>query len=89
MGLLIWYALPMPSIIIYGIILCGFLAALIDSILGATIQGKYETQLGEIVEKPEPGSLLISGYRWVTNDVVNLINTAAAPILMYIFLYLF
>jgi len=32
---------------------------------------------------------LISGHHWVTNDVVNLINTAAAPILMYIFLYLF
>ena len=60
-----------------------------DSILGATARGKYETQTGEIIEKPEAGTLLISGHRWVTNDVVNLINTAAAPILMYIFLYLF
>ena len=89
MGMLIWYALPMPSFIIYGIILSGFLAALIDSILGATVQGKYETQTGEIIEKPKAGALLISGHHWVTNDVVNLINTAAAPILMYIFLYLF
>ena len=77
------------TILIYGIIQSGFLASLIDSILGATVQGKFETQSGEIIEKPEAGSLLISGYRWVTNDAVNLINTATAPIMMYIFLYLF
>ena len=50
MGMLIWYALSMPSLIIYGIILSGFMAALIDSMLGATVQGKYETQTGEIIE---------------------------------------
>ena len=48
MGMLIWYAFSMPSFIIYGIIVSGFMAALIDSMLGATVQGKYETQTGEI-----------------------------------------
>ena len=85
-GFTIWCIMPIPSKITYGIILSGFLAALFDSILGATIQGKYEDQNGMIIENKEPNVILISGYSWVNNDTVNLLNTTMAPILMYIYL---
>ena len=69
-------------------VLSGFLGAIIDSIFGATLQGKYETHKGDIVEKYQERSILISGRSWINNDVVNLINTMASPILMYFFLFI-
>ena len=85
-GFTTWYLMPVGGIIIYCIILSGFLGAIIDSIFGATYQARYETQNGDIVEKYREGSILISGKSWINNDIVNLINTMAAPILMYFFL---
>lgn len=85
-GFTAWYLMPIGGIIIYCIILSGFLGAIIDSIFGATYQARYETQNGDIVEKYREGSILISGKSWINNDIVNLINTMAAPILMYFFL---
>ena len=79
----------MLSFIVYGIILCGFLGSVFDSFLGATIQAKYETQTGEIIESSQEGANFISGISWVNNDMVNLMNTAFAPILMYFYLKLF
>ena len=76
----------MESIIIYGIIFSGFIAAIVDSLAGAIFQAKYENQTGEIVEEYQDGSTLISGNKWINNDIVNLINTIAAPLFMYIFL---
>ena len=89
LGLAIWAILPMPPFVIYGIILCGFLGSVFDSFLGATVQAKYETQSGEIVESPQEDAVLISGVRWINNDMVNLMNTAFVPILMYFYLELF
>ena len=89
LGLAIWAILPMPPFVIYGIILCGFLGSAFDSFLGATVQAKYETQSGEIVESPQENAVLISGVRWINNDMVNLMNTAFTPILMYFYLKLF
>lgn len=84
-GLTVWCLMPIPSKITYGIILSGFLAALFDSILGATIQGKYEDQNGQIIETNNK-AILISGYSWINNDTVNLLNTIIAPIIMYFYL---
>ncbi|MEC9050800.1 MAG: DUF92 domain-containing protein, partial [Candidatus Neomarinimicrobiota bacterium] len=70
-------------------ILCGFLGSVFDSFLGTTIQAKYETQTGEIIESSQEGANFISGISWVNNDMVNLMNTAFAPILMYFYLKLF
>ena len=84
-GFTVWCIMPIPSKITYGIILSGFLAALFDSILGATIQGKYEDQNGMIIENKETNAILISGYSWINNDTVNLLNTIIAPIFMYIY----
>jgi len=88
-GFTIWCVIPMPSFIVYGIILCGFIGSVFDSLLGATIQAKYETQTGEIIESYQEGANFISGISWVNNDLVNLMNTAFAPILMYFYLKLF
>ena len=88
-GFTIWCVIPMPSFIVYGIILCGFVGSIFDSFLGATIQAKYETQTGEIIESYQEGTNFISGISWVNNDMVNLMNTAFAPILMYFYLKLF
>jgi uncharacterized protein (TIGR00297 family) len=88
-GFTIWCVIPIPSFIVYGIILCGFVGSIFDSLLGATIQAKYETQTGEIIESSQEGSVFISGISCVNNDMVNLINTAFTPILMYFYLKLF
>ena len=85
-GFTAWVLIPMESIIIYGIIFSGFIAAIVDSLAGAIFQAKYETQTGEIIEEYQDGSSLISGNKWINNDIVNLINTIAAPLFMYIFL---
>ena len=85
-GFTAWFLIPMESIIIYGIIFSGFIAAIVDSLAGAIFQAKYETQTGEIIEEYQDGSTLISGNKWINNDIVNLINTIAAPLFMYIFL---
>ena len=85
-GFTAWVLIPIESIIIYGIIFSGFIAAMVDSLAGAIFQVKYKNQTGEIVEEYQDGSTLISGNKWINNDIVNLINTIAAPLFMYIFL---
>ena len=88
-GLSAWLLLPIQSHIIYGIILSGLLAALFDSILGATVQGKYKDQSGDITEKGTENNNLFQGYSFINNDMVNLLNTTISPIIMYFFLWLF
>ena len=88
-GFASWLFSPISNQLLTSIILIGFLASLFDSLLGATVQAKYETQFGEIIESPEKGAVLISGYKWINNDMVNLLNTAFAPILMVLYLILF
>ncbi|MFL2983424.1 MAG: DUF92 domain-containing protein [Candidatus Neomarinimicrobiota bacterium] len=87
-GLTSWLLIPIPSKIIYGIILSGFIAALFDSIIGATIQGKYETKNGDLIEVKSDSANLITGFKWIDNDIVNYMNTIIAPIIMYLFLHL-
>lgn len=71
---------------VLGIVLSGFFSAIIDSILGATLQGKYKLIDSEkIIEVKNKKSTHFSGYKWMTNDVVNLINTSVAPLLFLIF----
>ena len=88
-GLSAWLLLPVQSHIIYGIILSGLLASLFDSILGATVQGKYKDQSGDITEKGTENNNLFQGYSFINNDMVNLLNTTISPIIMYFFLWLF
>ena len=56
----------------------GFLGSILDSILGVTIQGHYIDELSEkITEKKFNGyrkNRLISGYRFINNDMVNILS---------------
>ncbi len=64
----------------------GMAAALVDSLLGATAQALYrDTQSGRLTERSRSGEhahALVRGWRWITNDRVNLACTltgAAVP----------
>jgi uncharacterized protein (TIGR00297 family) len=63
----------------------GFAGAVIDSVLGATLQAQYECSLsGRLTERPRTNGVLnalTQGYRWVTNDVVNALSGAASALL--------
>lgn len=52
----------------------GFTGMLLDSILGSLLQAKYKDASANISENPQEGYVLYKGYRWCTNDVVNLIS---------------
>ena len=88
-GFSIWFLIPMPTHIIYGVILSGFLSSLFDSILGDVFQGKYKAINGDIIEVKSKNSNLIGGYPWVNNDLVNLFNTAFSPLILYLYILLF
>ena len=65
---------------------CGFVGALFDSMLGATLQGTYRCgRCGKLTEKAvhcgTGGHPLVSGRRWMTNDGVNFSGFALAGIL--------
>jgi len=60
----------------------GFLGALLDSVMGATLQAQYScAKTGRYTERPRTGeapNILVRGVRWFNNDAVNLASTAAA-----------
>jgi len=76
----------------FGIIsLAGLFGALFDSLLGATVQGRFLCpECGRITEKPVhcgiPLTELSTGIHWVNNDLVNLACTTSAAILVLILL---
>jgi len=49
----------------------GFTGMLIDSILGSLFQAKYLDENGNLTDKAAEGAVLVSGYKWMNNDVVN------------------
>jgi uncharacterized protein (TIGR00297 family) len=63
----------------------GFCGSLIDSVLGAALQAQYTcSKTGRYTERPVTDgmpNILVRGYRWVTNDAVNLLSTVAATAL--------
>ena len=85
-GFLAFYLILIEKNLTFGIILCGFLGSMVDSILGDKIQRKYKTSLGQIIEKPENGSIIISGYSFIDNNIINLIATASGPLFMYLYI---
>jgi len=87
-GFSTWFMIPIPTHIVYGIILSGFLSSLFDSILGDVFQGKYKNKDGDIIEVKSNDSSLIKGYPWLNNDLVNLLNTAFSPFILYIYILL-
>ena len=87
-GFSTYYLFKVSDLDIALVILSGFIAALIDSILGATIQGKFKFKsTSKVIEKQIKGTIHISGFKWMTNDMVNLANTFISPII-FIILYM-
>jgi uncharacterized membrane protein len=63
----------------------GFCGSVIDSLLGAALQAQYTcAKTGRYTERPHTDgmpNILVRGYRWITNDAVNLMSTVAATAL--------
>lgn len=63
----------------------GFAGALVDSLLGATLQAMHRCQLcGRITERPihhNQAACLVRGWKWFNNDAVNLVSTLAGALL--------
>ncbi|MEM6328168.1 MAG: DUF92 domain-containing protein, partial [Bacteroidota bacterium] len=56
----------------------GLVGAWADSLLGATVQARFRAPDGSLTERPgggETGGPLVRGWRWMTNDSVNLACT--------------
>ncbi len=69
--------------------LAGFLGSVIDSVLGATVQGRYfDAATNRHSESKTPGSRLNGGISWVKNDLVNLAGTLFAAGFAAIFCHL-
>jgi uncharacterized protein (TIGR00297 family) len=74
-----------PEFVTFGywltITVIGFLAAAIDSLLGATVQVRYRvSSTGQIIEdraKTDLETVLHSGWWWLDNNMVNLVCTGS------------
>ncbi len=65
----------------------GISGSLIDSVLGATLQRKYRNERNELLDRAEHnGDKPVSGFRFISNNSVNLITLASVALLAYIVL---
>jgi uncharacterized membrane protein len=68
----------------------GFLAAVFDSFLGATIQGQYKCKIcGSVTERAKHcgrDSDCLRGMKWVNNDVVNFAASGAGAVTAWLLL---
>ncbi len=65
----------------------GFCGMLADSILGSCWQAKYMAADGSIKEKPEQGAVIVKGFAWCGNDMVNILaNLIVTTLIILIFL---
>ena len=74
--------------------LSGILGALIDSVIGATLQAQYSCpQCQKTTEKlihcGSHQTTLISGIRWIDNDIVNLACTGSGALFVLLFYSIF
>jgi uncharacterized membrane protein len=64
--------------------LLGFAGMLLDSVLGAAWQARFQNPgSAEILEEPGERARLISGWRWLDNDAVNLLSNAATVLVAF------
>lgn len=81
--------IQMDALLIAKIIVAGMGGALIDSVLGATVQAQYQTASGTITEKSadhESATRLLTGIRIIDNDVVNWTCAISGAVIMYLLL---
>ena len=69
----------------------GCAGSIIDSILGATIQGRFRDPDGQDTEAAigpaGESNTLVGGLRWVTNDTINIIGSASGALIACLILY--
>ncbi|MBB4080650.1 uncharacterized protein (TIGR00297 family) [Lewinella aquimaris] len=58
----------------------GFFGMLLDSLLGAGLQARYDHPERGLSDTRRAGSRLSSGYNWMTNDLVNLLAIAVSVV---------
>lgn len=87
---------PLMELDFLAVIMCiaaGFLGSIADSVLGATCQAQYRNTLtGKVTEKlfsKGQNSTLISGVRFINNDVVNFLGTFISGTVMVATIILF
>lgn len=75
------------------VIASGFVAAIIDSILGASVQIQYKcSECGKVVEKEKhcgTSTIRERGFYFFTNDVVNLICSISGALILIVIYNLF
>ena len=87
-GLGYFFDLELSAII--AIILAGFSASIIDSIIGSTYQARFICpKNSNISERKKLNHYLYTGYKNINNNMVNLICTTIAPIILLIYSYFF
>ncbi len=62
------------------ILVAGLAGSTVDTVLGGTVQAQYEDYGGRVTERAN-GNRLVRGWRWITNDVVNLMATATGALI--------
>jgi uncharacterized protein (TIGR00297 family) len=71
------------------IVIAGAAGALIDSILGATVQAQYRcgvcNEFTERLVHHETGATLVRGYSWLNNDAVNWACAITGAFVMWLF----
>ncbi len=66
----------------------GFLGSILDSILGALFQVKYQNDKGQLSDTQENNSTPIRhGFAWCTNDVVNALSNFIIVIIAFCLIY--
>jgi uncharacterized protein (TIGR00297 family) len=71
------------------IAIAGFTGSLADSLIGATVQGQYKCVIcGKKIETTihcKENAIIIQGYRWIDNDIVNIFSIFISACIAYIF----
>lgn len=72
------------GVLVAAVVIGGFLASLVDSLAGATIQARFrDPQTGEETERPASARgehELVRGWRWFGNDQVNWLCTISGAV---------
>ena len=85
---LVWNLLSMHDLNTFNLLiitLSGFAGSLVDSFLGASIQAKYsDEEEKKIYEEAGEHRILVRGWKWVDNDIVNLACACAGGLLAFL-----
>lgn len=77
----------LPVRVAYGtVLLVGFGGMLVDSLLGATLQIRYRNADGRLSDRESENATVETGFRWVTNDVVNVLTNVLVTGLTWLLL---